>query len=100
MIKESLRQNHGKFLIYYGTELTMDCLSPFTDSFKKFKGKRSLAEFIQKRKSYVIPTQINIDFDPLFQKQQAILYVPLLATLDKMLHYEDVLSSENDYYIL
>ena len=47
----------------------MSCVSPFAESFEKFTGKKSLDEFIQKQKFYVTPTQINIGFDPISQKQ-------------------------------
>ena len=60
MIKESLRRNHDNFLVDYETELIMDYVSPFAESFEKFTGKKSLDEFIQKQKFYVTPTQINI----------------------------------------
>ena len=45
------------------------------------------------------PTQINIDFDPISQKQESIQYVPLFSTLEVILQHEDVLSvlyAEND----
>ena len=99
MIKESLRRNHDNFLIDYETELIMDCVSPFAQSFEKFTGKKSLDEFIQKHKFYVTPTQINIGFDPISQKQEFIQYVPLFSTLEVILQHEDVLSvlyAEND----
>ena len=92
MIKESLRRNHDNFLIDYETELIMDCVSPFAQSFEKFTGKKSLDEFIQKHKFYVTPTQINIGFDPISQKQELIQYVLLFSTLEVILQHEDVLS--------
>ena len=39
MIKESLRRNPDNTLIDYETELVMDCVSPFAESFEKFTGK-------------------------------------------------------------
>ena len=45
------------------------------------------------------PTQINIGFDPISQKQEFIQYVPLFSTLEVILQHEDVLSvlyAEND----
>ena len=99
MIKESLRRNHDNFLIDYETELIMDCVSPFAESFEKFTGKKSLDEFIQKQKFYVTPTQIITGFDPISQKQEFIQYIPLFSTLEVILQHEDVLSvlyAEND----
>ena len=45
MVKESLKRNHN-FLTDYETELIMDCVSPFAESFEKFIRKKSLDEFI------------------------------------------------------
>ena len=39
MIKESLKRNHNDVLTDYETELIMDCVSPFAESFEKFTGK-------------------------------------------------------------
>ena len=92
MIKESLRRNHENFLLDYETSLIIDCVSPFAYAFDKFKGQKSLDEFVQKQKFYVAPKQINIGFDEVSQKEDTIQYVPLLSTLDVILQREDVLS--------
>ena len=92
MIKESLRRNHENFLLDYETSLIIDCVSPFAYAFDKFKGQKSLDEFVQKQKFYVAPKQINIGFDEVSQKEDSIQYVPLLSTLDAILQHEDVLS--------
>ena len=92
MIKESLRRNHENFLLDYETSLIIDCVSPFAYAFDKFKGQKSLDEFVQKQKFYVAPKQINIGFDEVSQKEDSILYVPLLSTLYVILQHEDVLS--------
>ena len=39
MITESLKRNHDNFLIAYETELIMDCVIPFAESFESLKGK-------------------------------------------------------------
>ena len=92
MIKEFLRRNHENFLLDYETSLITDCVSPFAYAFDKFKGQKSLDEFVQKQKFYVAPKQINIRFDEVSQKEDSIQYVPLLSTLDVILQHEDVLS--------
>ena len=92
MIKESLRRNHENFLLDYETSLIIDCVSPFAYAFDKFKGQKSLDEFVQKQKFYVAPKQINIGSDEACQKEDSIQYVPLLSTLDVILQHEDVLS--------
>ena len=96
MVKESLKRNHDNFLIDYETELIMDRVSPFAESFENFTRKKSLDEFIQKQKFYVTPI---FGFDPISQKHGSIQYAPLFSTLEVILQQEDVpsvLYAEND----
>ena len=51
----------------------MNCLSPFASLFDKFKGKKSINEFIT-------------------QKEESIQYFPLFPTLQAILQHEGALS--------
>ena len=48
MIRESFKRNHEGFQIGYETEMIMDCVSPLASAFDKFKGKKSVYEFIRR----------------------------------------------------
>ena len=48
MIRESFKRNHEGFQIDYETEMIMDCVSLFASAFDKFKGKKSVNEFIRR----------------------------------------------------
>ena len=50
----------------------MDCVSPFASAFHKFKGKKSLDEYIQRQRSFISPKKIDIGFNPITQKEESI----------------------------
>ena len=92
MIRESLKRNHEGFQIDYETEMIMDCVSPFASAFDKFKGKKSVDEFIQRQRCFISPKKIDIGFNPITQKEESIQYIPLFPTLQAILQHEDAFS--------
>ena len=92
IIRESLKRNHEGFQIDYETEMIMYCVRPFASAFDKFKGKKSIDEFIQRQRYFISPKKINTGFNPITQKQESIQYIPLLPALQAILQHEDALS--------
>ena len=90
MIRESLKRNHEGFQIDYETEMIMDFVSPF--AFDKFKGKKSVDNYIQRQRCFISPKKIDIGFNPITQKEESIQYIPLFPTLQAILQHEDALS--------
>ena len=60
----------------------MDCVSPFASAFDKFKGKKSIDEFIQIQRFFISPKQ----------KEESIQYIPLFLMLQAIVQHEDALS--------
>ena len=92
MIRESLKRNHEDFQIDCETERIMDCVNPFASTFDKFKGKKSIDEFIQRQRCFINPKKIDVGFNPITQKEESIQYIPLFPTLQALLQHEDTLS--------
>ena len=52
--KKSLRWNHDNFLIDYETELIMDFISSFAESFENFTGEKSLNYFMWPQRKLIL----------------------------------------------
>ena len=90
-IKHSLNRNNPNFTLDYETDAVINCRSQFCDALEKFSGEKALDNYVKSKKEYIEPVAIQVGFDPLRGTQNTIQYVPILKTLDVVLHHEDVL---------
>ena len=59
-------------------------------TYKHFTGAKSVSNFVQNKKEFIESRELSIGFGPDIEKNDTVLYVPILRTLRLLLSHEHV----------
>ena len=90
-ILKSLATNET-FNMSYEVEMALNSDSPFSIACQRFSGQKALSKYIQAKKDFVEPKELQIEFNAETLESDKVQYIPIFDTLNVLLNDRDTFS--------
>ena len=84
---ESLDSN----MLNFETKEILHSESPFIQACSKFCREKALLNHFKLQRNYIEPVERVVGFDHESNKPDSVQYVPILSSIETLLHYEEVI---------